>query len=168
MSKTHFTLTADHLRTLFECDESTGIFTRLITTAPNAKIGSCPGNIDRDGYLYFSIGKRKFKSHRLVWLYFNGEWPNGEIDHIDGNPSNNALSNLRVTDRYGNTRNCKISALNTSGFKGVSKLSESKWGAYFKKNKKMRWLGTFTSAEAAYNAYCENAKAEYGDFFNPG
>jgi hypothetical protein len=47
-----------------------------------------------------------FQRHRVIWVYFNGDIPEGmQIDHIDGNKLNNSLSNLRCVTRYENVHN---------------------------------------------------------------
>lgn len=48
-------------------------------------------------------GKYKILAHRLSWLLYYGDWPEGDIDHIDGNPKNNKIENLR--DCGGNNNN---------------------------------------------------------------
>lgn len=65
---------------------------------------------DRAGYLnkgyhMVAIKRVPYLVHRIIWKMFNGVDPQGEIDHIDRNPSNNRIENLRVVDRSGNTTN---------------------------------------------------------------
>lgn len=60
----------------------------------------------REGYLRISIGGKNYSIHRLVWEAFNGPIPSGYyIDHIDGNRSNNSISNLRIATQSGNMKN---------------------------------------------------------------
>jgi len=33
--------------------------------------------------------------HRMVWFWHYGKWPKGQIDHVDENPLNNRIENLR-------------------------------------------------------------------------
>lgn len=83
---------------------------------------------------YKSIGKRyhvKYKNkeylrYRIIYALYNGHWPFGEIDHIDGNPSNDAISNLRDVGRTDNAKNCKRRSDNKSGFSGVS-MQKGRW-----------------------------------------
>lgn len=60
------------------------------------------------------LGVRMF-AHRIVWLWWYGEWPKFEIDHIDGNPSNNEIKNLRDVPHIINGRNTRMHKNNTSG-----------------------------------------------------
>lgn len=56
--------------------------------------------------LYYSYNGKHISVHRLMWEIFNGPIPNGyEIDHIDRNPSNNALNNLRLVTHSENAKN---------------------------------------------------------------
>ena len=73
-------------------------------------------------YTYISIYGKRYPAHRLAWLYIYGEWPPDQIDHIDGEPSNNRLDNLRLATNSENQQNRKIASNNTSGAKGVCKI----------------------------------------------
>lgn len=73
----------------------------------------------RKGYLAVAFSGRRYSVHRLVWLYVYGYLPNGFIDHIDGDPSNNRVSNLREVSQCQNLANSGLNSRNTSGHKGV-------------------------------------------------
>lgn len=107
-------------------NETTGIFTWIKSASPKIKQGNIAGCKDRDGYILIRIDKVLYKAHRLAWFYFYGIWPENEIDHIDGNPDNNIICNLREATRSQNMMNTKISKRNTTGFKGVYR-SGKKW-----------------------------------------
>lgn len=57
------------------------------------------GSYDKDGYLIIKVKKRQLKAHRIVWLLNTGDWPSGEIDHINRVRDDNRFENLRVADR---------------------------------------------------------------------
>lgn len=99
-------LSHQELLQLVSYDPNTGLLTWR-THRRGAKTG--PGDVcqsvDKDGYISASVRKRRYRAHRLIWFYVTGEWPDGEVDHIDGNRLNNKFSNLRVTDRKTNSRN---------------------------------------------------------------
>ena len=65
------------------------------------------GTHDKDGYLKVKVKKKSFFVHRIVWLLNNGHFPNGEIDHINRNRTDNRIENLRIADRITQCRNVK-------------------------------------------------------------
>lgn len=75
--------------------------------------------------------------------------PDLEVDHINGNPSDNRKVNLRVVSHLDNMKNRKMNANNTSGVTGVSQQDNGKWIARIAVNKKAIWLGTFETKEEA-------------------
>ena len=64
--------------------------------------------------------------YRILFALFNGYWPFGEIDHIDGNSLNDSISNLRDGDRKLNAKNTKIRSDNKTGMAGIS-FHQGKW-----------------------------------------
>jgi hypothetical protein len=66
--------------------------------------------------------------------------PDTIIDHIDGNPHNNRIENLRLSSFFENARNTKKDARNTSGETGVylnkatSRRKSSYWVAFWREN----------------------------------
>lgn len=69
--------------------------------------------------------------HRIIWELFNGAIPEGMlIDHLDGNPHNNIISNLECKTCAGNSRNRKLPTNNKTGLSGVSVISNGK-GRYY-------------------------------------
>lgn len=77
------------------------------------------GSIDRDGYLIIKIKGKQYKAHRLVYAYFNNEFPKGEIDHINRNKLDNRVENLRVVSRIENIKNRTILPNKNTGVEGV-------------------------------------------------
>lgn len=111
----------------------------------------------------------KFTAHRIAWACHYGVWPSTEIDHIDGNPRNNQIDNLRVVNRTDNMRNRAISSNNTSGHMGVSLDGRrGRWTAYIGiGGRRRRVLGCFDTKEEAI-AVREAAESEYGYHRNHG
>lgn len=72
----------------------------------NLKTGLIVRGSERNGYLRITIRNKQYSIHRLVWETFNEPIPEGYyIDHIDGDKSNNALSNLRLVTQSDNMKN---------------------------------------------------------------
>ncbi len=91
----------------------------------SAREGDVAGSlVSSSGYSQVKIKHKLHLCHRVVWELHNGKIPKGLfIDHLDGDKYNNAISNLRVTTRQGNARNCVKRKDNTSGITGVQFLS---------------------------------------------
>lgn len=106
--------------------------------------------VERKGYLNGKIFDRHIKAHRVVWALHFGEWPNGQIDHINGVKSDNRIENLRVVTNRTNCRNQSKPKSNTSGWIGVSfNKSNGRWCAKYKKNYKTIHVGYFNCPTSA-------------------
>jgi hypothetical protein len=118
------------------------------------KAGSLAGSKTLKGYRQIRIGGKWYKCHRLVWLMETGNWPNGQIDHINRNGLDNRFGNLREVNNYQNCTN--RGRISKSGVLGVY---------YDKKNKKWitgsyldgtyRNLGRYPTREEASKVYKE-------------
>lgn len=83
--------------------------------------GKPTGRLSRRGYWEVGYQEFLYKVHRIIWEIHNGEIPEGMyIDHIDGNKANNKISNLRLVDGKGNSRNSKAPSSNKTGTVGVA------------------------------------------------
>lgn len=111
---------------------------------------TCP---DRDGYRKGTIYGYYFVAHRVIWAIVHGEWPK-LIDHIDGNPGNNRIDNLRGANSEINSKNKRMSRRNSSGFNGVRWDSRiGKWQARIGRNKHIGMYDTKAEAAAARAAW---------------
>lgn len=111
-------------------------------------------------------GKRRtFYAHRIAFALARGHWPEGHIDHIDGDRDNNAPANLRDGDYLTNNRNKRLGRRNTTGVSGVwFDKSAGKWKATIGKSTQ---LGRFTEKERAVAAR-RAAEAALGYHTNHG
>ncbi|WP_230878255.1 HNH endonuclease signature motif containing protein [Burkholderia sp. 9779_493] len=97
-------------------------------------------------------------AHRLAWFYVYGEWPSGDIDHIDGVRTNNAINNLRDVPRGVNMQNQRRARSNnrTSGLLGVTwHARRYRWCAQIQVDGKRKGIGYFDDAETAHQAYLD-------------
>ena len=118
-----------------------------------------------DGYMVGSINKIKAYSHRIAWAIYYGEWPDGEIDHINRNRCDNRIENLRVATRSQNTSNKTKKDGTYSRLKGVTWHSRGKrWMAQIMKDRVKIYLGSFDTEEAAHEAYKEASLRLHGEF----
>ena len=131
--------------------------------------GNQAGTLNRiNGRLHVSVEKNLFRAHRVAWALHYGSWPTGEIDHIDHDPTNNALSNLRLATRETNGRNISLHRTNTSGVTGVTwNKDRGRWVAQIHMHGKGYFLGHYESkADAAAARKAANEK--YGFHANHG
>ncbi len=111
-------ITQEELKRILCYDAKTGIFTWLVNTG-GMFIGSVAGHITTRGYIRIGIHNKEYMAHRLAWLYMEGYFPEEELDHKNGNTTDNSWSNLRPVRRRCNLQNTKIWSHNTSKFTGV-------------------------------------------------
>lgn len=148
-------LTPEYLREHFLYDPQTGLFSRIKKTADNSMLGPV-GRVAKRGAVSFSVLGKKHYAHRLAWLYFYGAAPAQEIDHIDGDPTNNSIANLRAASSAENKQNLRgPKRSNKSGFLGVFNHAPGVWRARIQVNGRCRHLGLFHDPESAHLAYVE-------------
>lgn len=160
-------ITADQLRSLMRYDPETGHFFWLVRAARRVRIGDRVGTA-RNGYWDICIKDRRYKAHRLAWLYVHGRWPIEEIDHINKDGADNRLCNLREATHGQNRANSSRPRNNTSGFKGVGlDAGSGRWEARLRKDGRLISLGWFDTPEEAHAAYCRGAAVAFGEFARP-
>lgn len=153
------TLTVQELRRRLFYHPEVGVFTHLIEPNNNMKgcIRTVAGSL-RDGkYWVITIDGFTYYAHRLVWLYVYGSWPTSFIDHINGIKSDNRLANLREASYAENQANIGPKVTSRTRLKGVT-ICGNRWKAQITKDRKVHYLGLYTTREEAYTAYCKAAQ----------
>jgi len=108
---------------------------------------------------------KPYLAHRLAWVLHYGVWPDGFVDHKDGNPANNRIDNLRIATPAENARNAKCKRSSRSGVKGVEWHAQTgKWRARIQTGGRNKHLGLFDTIEAARKARNEAAEKYHGEF----
>lgn len=134
---------------LFWYDPASGLFVRRTTgRVSNTNYG--------DGYDGVNVDGRCIRAARLAWFYVHGNWPKGQIDHIDRNRKNNAISNLRDVSPQENSKNRVYTRANKTGYAGVSIDRHGqlvRYRASIAVNGKNLTLGRFFTPEAAHQCY---------------
>lgn len=103
--------------------------------------------------------------HRIIMELEGHNIRNKVIDHIDGNPLNNQINNLRLATRHENNMNLKLRKNSKTGYKGVIYISKSKkWRARISFNYKTIHLGCFSNKIDAIKAYNIAAMKYFGEF----
>jgi len=135
----------------------TGIFTWKKSPKQGFKAGAKAGCGQKHGHVAIKINNNRYYAHRLAWFYVHKEWPKYDIDHIDGNPENNKIENLRDVNRAVNIQNQRKAHKNNKlGVMGVRE-SNGRFRAEIRVKGKAVFLGMFDTTEDAYGAYL-NAK----------
>lgn len=152
------------LKDFIEYDPETGALTwkpREGNNRFNAKLAGKPAISQLSGgYLIGRFRGVNLKAHRVAWAIHYGEWPNGWIDHVNGNPSDNRISNLRIVDPVGNAQNQRLKSSNKSGEQCISWFErDAKWMVKITKNRQQIHIGYFDdlrdaviARDAAYKA----------------
>jgi len=118
------------------------------------------------GYLDGMIFRTMYRAHHVAWALHYGEWPELQIDHINGDRADNRIVNLREVTRSENCRNTRLRSNNTSGVMGVSRHGK-RWRAYIHADGRIVHLGVFATVEEA-KAARKAAEAEHGYHANHG
>ena len=154
-------LTVEYVCSLFEYID--GDLYWRVNRGPS-KAGDKAGSKNNTGYLHVSIDSKLYKNHRIIWLMHNGSSPKF-VDHIDGDPLNNKIENLRGATQSQNMMNLKTPRTNTSGIKGVSWYKpRRKWRVSVTVNGKQKSFGCFDDIELAELVAIEARNKYHGEF----
>jgi len=154
--KTLAGITQSRLKELLEYKPDTGEFfwkQQVGSRGAIGKINSTPCKVW--GYIFIRVDKKLYRAHRLAFLYMTGEWPIGEVDHINIVRHDNRWCNLRDTTKSSNMLNRVLpKGYNATGFLGVYKRG-NKFGARCTIKHKNIDLGVYTTPEEASSRYLE-------------
>jgi hypothetical protein len=152
---------------LLEYDPMSGIFTNRIKRW-RAKAGTRAGSPYGRGYRGISLDGLKYYEHHLAWLIVHGGWPASDLDHIDGNHSNNSIANLRLATASQNLANGGGWANGSSGLRGVyldrRRLHVRAWRAQIQVDGRAIHLGSYYTPEEAHAAYLKAANLYFGKY----
>lgn len=146
-------ITAHRLKELLKYDIKTGVFIWLKSRGGTAKIGTVAGHKNKNRYIKINIDRHLEYAHRLAWLYCHNEWPPLNIDHINGDPSDNRISNLRVVSQAINMLNRSVSKNNVLGKIGV--IADKRSGLFLSRVRisgQILNLGYYKTKEEAHAA----------------
>lgn len=166
MTKTKPLPPVERLRELYDVDEERGL---LVSRRTGRAVGHPRSK--RNGLLAACTPWGQFFVHRLIWRLVHGEDPGPlDVDHINGDQGDNRPCNLRLATRAQNCRNQGPRVTNTSGYKGVTKNTgtHSSWRAQIRTTeggvRRVVYLGSYATPEAAHAAYVAAANALSGEF----
>lgn len=157
------TLTQERLKELLHYDPETGVFTHH---PGSRRAGVVVGRVHSLGYWRVGIGTisnggATYFAHRLVWLYVHGTWPEGQIDHVNGNRLDNRIANLRDATHSVNQQNMKRAQVNNkTGLLGVSAVKGgTRFLAQIRVGRKNTYIGLFRDPKVAHEAYLKAKRA---------
>lgn len=150
------------IKSLFHYDPETGVFRRIGRLKCNGDVAECdftPTAKSTHGYIQVRLMDVTFDIHTLIWLYMTGEYPQNDIDHLDGNRLNNKWSNLRSVTRKSNLRNVGKRHDPQFGMVGIGRLTNNP--EIYRVYIGSKHLGT---TRDLFEAYCirKSAELEHG------
>lgn len=138
----------EKVKDFLKYDPETGMFLRLKSKHPRYVGYWFKGNPTSRGYLEVMFCGVKYTAHQLAWFITNGEVLT-YLDHINGDVTDNRISNLRVSDPSKNQKNRKFNKNNTSGESGITISSSGKFRVRVRLDKKLVDLGSYSSLDEA-------------------
>lgn len=154
-------ITQEELIETFDYDPLTGIVTWKKDKG-RIKAGTVVGSKHNRGYLTVRYDYKSYLLHRLIWFMVHGKWPEN-IDHKNGDRTDNRLSNLRKATLVQNNHNTKKKPNAKCQYIGVFPHGK-KWRSFIRENGKRVYIGSFDSPEQAAKAYDKHAVRLRGEF----
>ena len=149
-------LTQSRLKELLAYYPRTGVF-RWTDLPRNQKKGLVAGSVNSEGYRTIRINCKRYRASRLAYLYVTGDWPLGEIDHINHVRDDNRYSNLRDVSPQENKKNKSMQVNNSYGISGVYVIRPDKWVAQLNVNRRRNHL---YYGDDFFEACCARKSAE--------
>ena len=109
------------------------------------------GNTRGKTYVRIGFKGQAILAHVLAWFVVHGVWPTSELDHKDGDGTNNRIENLRLGNRDVNNSNTR-KRVDSLAEPNTGYVASGKFTALVKFNKRTYWLGTFPTLELAVKA----------------
>jgi hypothetical protein len=146
-------LTTEYLKEIFDYQDGNLIWR---ANKHRSKKGTIAGSTKTHGYIQIKLDQKLYQLHRLIWLWHGKELPE-QLDHIDRNPQNNRIENLRAVTASQNQWN----TIRSDGGVSFHKAS-NKWRARIKIHNKEIYLGVFSDYEQAKQVRDEAARKRWG------
>ena len=166
-------LSAEQLRETVHYDPDTGRFTWRVRPSrwSPIHIGDVAGKLNSEGYIELQIARRRYKAHRLAWLWMTGALPTHELDHKNRDRADNRWQNLREATPSQNRQNKCVAKRSFTGVKGVHLhrsrpgMGQTHWVAQARANGVCRRVRCYGFLDEAAEIYANLAKELHGEFF---
>jgi len=143
----------EQLKSFLQYEAETGKIYWKKTVNSRGLKGTEAGSITKQGRRRIQISGHRILSHRVAWFLWYGEWPISELDHINGNPLDNRIQNLREVTRRENEQNRpEHRAGKLPGYKR-SRSKRNPYEAQVRINGKHYYLGSYKTEKEASEAY---------------
>lgn len=150
-------ITFEELKKVLHYCKETGRWTWLTSMGARGAVGSQAGSYNTlTGYNNIKVKGRLYIASRLAYFWVNGEWPAGDMDHINGVKADDRWVNLRCVSTRVNTQNQRQARSDSQcGLLGA--FWDTKRQRWYSKITlgygRKKWLGTFPDATSAHSAY---------------
>lgn len=160
---------AAELTNLFDVDFHAGTLTWKNVSKYHKEKNGCPAGTPRKNrndkvYWVITIRKHAYKRSRIIFAMAHGRWPKDNIDHINGNSTDDRLVNIREATATQNAWNHKTRSKRLPLPMGVRVVGSGRYQARISCNKQMHHLGTYATPEEASIVYRQHRKEKFGAF----
>lgn len=145
----------EKIREYLKYNGKTGKFIWIKKISDKTVVGNFAGSTRKDGYVTIRFNKKSYLAHRLAWFFKYDKWPSKNLDHKNGNTSDNRIQNLREATVRENAINL---AVHRKGKLPGSKKAKRKWSSYMEIFNKKVYLGNFHSEKEASEQYYKGSK----------
>lgn len=154
----------EKIKDFISYDPDTGVIRWKVGQKGPARAGMIAGSKHSRGYIVVAVNGVQYLAHRLAWAIYNGSLSEDvQIDHINGDRSDNRICNLRIANHAENCQNSKVRKHSKTGIKGVKKRG-NKWHVRIRIGGKEKWIGSYSTPEEASTAYKKAANELFGEF----
>jgi hypothetical protein len=153
----------EQLEALFSYNSLTGEISAKFPRTSRPSGRRCDGFAKR-GYRRVFISPHSYPAHRVAWKLHYKREPDGAIDHINGDVSDNRIVNLRPATQSQNCCNRRVKSTSLSGIKGLRQRPDGKWRAYLQINQRTVNLGAFTHKGDAIKALRQARRQAHREF----
>lgn len=159
-------ITQSQLKAVLSYDPVSGIFKWLMSPSTKVTVGALAGYICKNGYRHIKIHGKPYLASRLAHLYMNGSLPDGQMDHRDCDPGNDAWENLRSSTASQNQANKRGNRVRLRGsLKGACFYPRTnRWKSSIQRDGHNKHLGYFDTEREAHDVYVAAANALHGEF----